>query len=326
MKIGMVVPQRVTLEETLAGFEVGERLGVQRLWFSQPVGGFDALTTVSLAAARVAAVQLGTAVVPTFPSHPVVTARMVRTAVATSQGRVVLGVGAGHRMWIERQYGQRFAQPVRQVTDWIAMVRRLLAGEEVAAGDNIFGIAAPAVEPAPSNRAPVPIVVAATGPKMLAAGGRVGDGILTWMCDETYLGEVVIPCVARGAAAAQRGVPPVSVGVLICVSDDAARTRRKLVPQLAPLADYESYQRTLARGGHPARTPADTAVIGTEDQIVHAFGRLAAAGASEAVAVVVPDPSDPAGSVHRAHRLLARLAAAQGLSDARRRPWEDHTR
>jgi Luciferase-like monooxygenase len=74
MKIGMTVPQQDTLEATLAGFEQGEGLGVHSFWFSQPVGGFDALMVLALAAGRTETARLGTAVVPTFPSHPLVTA------------------------------------------------------------------------------------------------------------------------------------------------------------------------------------------------------------------------------------------------------------
>lgn len=237
MKIGMTVPQQDTLGATLTAFEQGEGLGVHSLWFSQPVGGFDALTVLALAAGRTEAARLGTAVLPTFPSHPLVTARAVQTAVAAAPGRIVLGVGAGHRTWVEHEYGQRFERPVRQVTDWIRTVRCLLDGKALTAADSAFGLTVAATDIAVA----VPIILAATGPKMLAAGGRVADGILTWMCDETYLAEVVMPQVKSGAAEAERGAPPVIAGMLICVSDDPERTRTELRPRLAPLGGYESY-------------------------------------------------------------------------------------
>jgi alkanesulfonate monooxygenase SsuD/methylene tetrahydromethanopterin reductase-like flavin-dependent oxidoreductase (luciferase family) len=112
MKIGMTVPQQDTLEATLAGFEQGEGLGVHSLWISQPVGGFDALMVLALATGRTETARLGTAVVPTFASHTLVTARAVQTAAAAAPGRIVLGVGAGHRTWVEHEYGQRFDRPV----------------------------------------------------------------------------------------------------------------------------------------------------------------------------------------------------------------------
>jgi 5,10-methylenetetrahydromethanopterin reductase len=112
MNIGMTISQQATLEAALAGFEQAEALGVCSLWFSQPPGGLDALMTLALAAGRTRSVRLGTAVIPTFPSHPLVTARAVQTAAAAAPGRTVLGVGAGHRTWVEHEYGQRFGRPV----------------------------------------------------------------------------------------------------------------------------------------------------------------------------------------------------------------------
>jgi hypothetical protein len=49
--------------------------------------------------------------------------------------------------------------------------------------------------------------------------------------------------------------------------------------------------------------------IGTEHEITDILGRLTTAGASELVAVVLPDPSDPDGSIGRARRLLSQLAS-----------------
>jgi 5,10-methylenetetrahydromethanopterin reductase len=184
-------------------------------------------------------------------------------------------------------------------------VRRLLNGEALAGSDNAFG---PSVAGSDATTE-VPIVLAGTGPKMLTAGGKVADGVLTWMGDETYLAEVVFPAVARGAAEAGRAVPPVIAGVLICVSDDAERARAALRPRLASLGGYHSYQAVLSHGSPAQREPADVAVIGTEGEVATAFGRLKAVGVSELAAVVLPDPRHPPGSAGRARQLLATLAS-----------------
>jgi hypothetical protein len=93
------------------------------------------------------------------------------------------------------------------------------------------------------------------------------------------------------------------------VSDDAERARTELRPRLGPLGGYESYQAVLAHGTVPSRTPVDVAAIGTEGEIADVLERLTAVGASELVAVVLPDLSDPAGSLGRARRLLGKLAS-----------------
>jgi 5,10-methylenetetrahydromethanopterin reductase len=305
MMIGVTVPQQATLEATLMGFEQAEAMGVHSLWFSQPPGGSDALMVLALAAGRTRSARLGTAVLPTFPSHPVLTARAAQTAAAAAPGRIVLGAGAGHRTWVEHEYGQRFDRPVHQVTEWVRTVRRLLGGEALASSDNAFGLTVTGS----GTRADVPIVLAATGPRMLAAGGRVADGVMTWMCDEEYLAEVVFPQVAAGAAEAERPRPPVTAGVLVCVSDDAEQARAALAPRLAPLGGYDSYRAVLSHGAAVPREAVDVSVIGTEAEVAARFSRLAAIGVSELVAVVLPDPADPAGSAGRAWELLAAAAS-----------------
>lgn len=47
MRISVTVPVQATLEAALAGFEVAEGLGVDSVCFSQPPGGFDALTVLA---------------------------------------------------------------------------------------------------------------------------------------------------------------------------------------------------------------------------------------------------------------------------------------
>ncbi len=228
-------------------------------------------------------------------------------------GRVVLGVSSGHRTWVEHEYGLRFERPVGQVTEWIRTVRRLLDGEALSARDNAF-----AISTAGSGMATeLPVVAAATGPQLLAAAAAVADGVLTWMCDDTYLGEIVLPSVARGAAKAGRAVPPVIAGALICVCDDAGSSRAGLRPRLSALGEYDSYRNVLSYRAPAPREPVDVAIVGDETEIRAAFGRLAAAGVSEVVAVVLPDPADPPGSIERAHRLLAALASEPERPSAR---------
>jgi 5,10-methylenetetrahydromethanopterin reductase len=289
----------------LEGFEKAGQLGVHSAWFSQPPQGFDALTVLALAAGRTSGLQLGTAVIPVYPHHPLVTVRAVQTVAAAAPGRIVFGVSSGHRSWIENEYGQRFDRPVRYVAEWIRTARRLLGGEALTASDNLFGMNVPASE----VMTEVPIVLAASRPQLLRAAGEVADGVLTWMCDETYLGEVVVPAVACGAAEAKRATPPVIAGMIVCLSDEPERARAALRPRLAPFSEYDSYRAVLSYHRQVPREPADLVVIGAEAEVRAAFGRLAAAGVAKVVAIVLPDSADAGESLRRAHRLLAALAS-----------------
>lgn len=74
----------------------------------------------------------------------------------------------------------------------------------------------------------------------------------------------------------------------------------------------------LSYGTLPSRTPVDVAAIGAEGEITDSLKRLTTVGASELVAVVLPDPSDPAESIRRARALLGRLASQPQSTE----PWK----
>jgi len=179
MRIGIAVQQHADLHSILGAFEWADTQGLSSAWFPQTPTGFDAPTLLALASTRTRAVRLGTSVIPTYPRNPLVTAAVARTRSAAAPRRVILGVSAGHRSWIEEQYGLPFDTPISHVRDWVRLVRRLVDGEAVQSSDNPFGISA--TKAAPDGD--LPIVLAATGRQMLAVAGEVADGVLTWMCD-----------------------------------------------------------------------------------------------------------------------------------------------
>jgi len=56
--------------------------------------GLEALTSLAVAGSQVPGIELGTAVVPTYPRHPAVLAQQALTAaLAVGPGRLTLGIG-----------------------------------------------------------------------------------------------------------------------------------------------------------------------------------------------------------------------------------------
>ena len=78
--------------------------GVGTVWLPQLMA-VDALTAVAAIAREVAGIEFGTAVVPTYPRHPLVLASQALTAQAASGKRLTLGVGLSHQKVIEGAYG-----------------------------------------------------------------------------------------------------------------------------------------------------------------------------------------------------------------------------
>ena len=137
--------------------------GFDSFWLPQ-IFGVDALVAHGLIASQVPRIELGTAVVPTYPRHPVALASQALTVSAISGGRLTLGVGLSHQMVIEGMYGYSFDKPVRHMREYLSALVPLCRGEAAdVEGETLTARAQVVVDDAP----PVPVMVAALGPAML---------------------------------------------------------------------------------------------------------------------------------------------------------------
>ena len=81
-------------------------------WFAN-IFGMDAITGGALGGRETTRIELGTAVVPTFPRHPVAMAQQALSAQAIAGGRFTLGIGLSHQVVIETMLGLSFAKPLQ---------------------------------------------------------------------------------------------------------------------------------------------------------------------------------------------------------------------
>jgi alkanesulfonate monooxygenase SsuD/methylene tetrahydromethanopterin reductase-like flavin-dependent oxidoreductase (luciferase family) len=92
MRIGLYLDSSTPLPTLLAQVEHAEHAGFAAVWLSN-IFAHDALTVLALAGQRSTALELGTAVVPTYPRHPTALAQQALTVQAASGNRLVLGIG-----------------------------------------------------------------------------------------------------------------------------------------------------------------------------------------------------------------------------------------
>src|SRR5882724_1300833 len=73
--------------------------GFASVWLSN-IFGLDALTALAVVGNQVGGIELGSAVVPTYPRHPAALAQQALTSAAATDGRLALGVGTSHQVVI----------------------------------------------------------------------------------------------------------------------------------------------------------------------------------------------------------------------------------
>jgi F420-dependent oxidoreductase-like protein len=263
-----------------------EAQGFAAIWMAN-IFGLDAITSLAIAGRTTHRIELGTAVVPTYPRHPVAMAQQALTAQAACEGRFVLGIGLSHRIVIEDMFGLSFEKPAHHMREYLEVLGPLLRGEQVRYQGELFRVAAQIAVP---GAAAPQLLVAALGPIMLALTGRLADGTITWMCGPRTLDEHIVPRLRRSAGDAGRGEPRIVAGLPIVLTRNPDAARQAIAEQLVVYGQLPSYRSMLDREG--AAGPADVALVGDETELGRELDRLRDVGVTDFVAAVVPVERD----------------------------------
>ena len=299
MRIGIFNGGESPLDQLVSDARQAREDGFASFWTSQ-IFGFDALTALAVIGREVPDIELGTAVVPTYPRHPAMLAGQALTTNVASGGRLTLGIGLSHKLVIEDMFGVSFAKPVRHLREYLSVLMPLVRGEEASFdGETLSTHASLAV---PGGQ-PMPVLIAALGPKMLELAGSMADGTVTWMTGPRTLAEHTVPGITSAASSAGNGVPRVAASLPVCVTDDVTGTHDRASKVFAVYGMLPSYRAMLDREG--AEGPADVALIGDEDTVRAGVDRCREAGATDFVAAEFAEPGS--ADAERTRALLKSL-------------------
>jgi F420-dependent oxidoreductase-like protein len=276
VRIGVMFDTEMPFDDMVGQVASLHDAGIGTAWSSQ-IFGYDALTAIAAIGREVSGIDFGTAVIPTYPRHPVMLAGQALTAQAAIGGRLTLGIGLSHQMVIEHVFGQSFEKPARHMREYLSILVPLLEGEPVTfAGETLrastFG---PLQIEAPAP----PVLVAALGTTMLRIAGRLASGTVTWMTGPDTIESHIIPTISAAAAEAGRPEPRIGVGLPVCVTGDVDEARKKASEVFAIYGQLPSYRAMLDREG--AVGPADVAIVGTEEEVRAEIRRLADIGVTD---------------------------------------------
>ena len=284
-KLGLALWGAEPVPSLVKHAQLAESIGLDSIW------AIDSQllcreVTVTLAACLVATTQLRVATGVTQPAtrHPSVAAGALATLHEMSGGRVLMGVGTGFSSL--RTIGLPAAK-IAEVETFVDTVRRLLRKEQIAfngvEGDLTW-------LPGPIA---VPIVVAASGPRMTQAAPRFADGAILHHGVSDALLDRALGWLRQGAERAGRQAPfDVSVWVPYGLSADPRAARDSIRPRVAGAlvqadptqfegaerAAVERLQASYDVGHHASAGPEHAAIV--LDSLVD---RYAVAGSPEQV-------------------------------------------
>jgi F420-dependent oxidoreductase-like protein len=318
MRIGVMVgPERgrysTKVERLLADARWAEEAGFASVWIPQIPDDFDALTAAALVGVETTRIEVGTAVVPVQPRHPIALAQQTLSVQAVCSGRLALGLGVSHHWIIDEMLGLPYERLAPTMRAYLDVLDQALRGPgPVDVENDLFRVHNPLDI---TDVAPTPVLIAALGPIMLRLAGERTDGTILWMADERAIGSHVAPRITRAAEDAGRPAPRVVAGIPVCLCRDEEidvavdRTNRILAEaEMSP-----NYQKLLDHGD--AHQIGDILAAGNESTIEKRLGGFADAGVTDLSVRVVPigeNRDELVASSQRTRSFLAALAASDG--------------
>jgi len=286
MRIGLMLGGREgSLASAVDQARRAESLGLDSFWLPN-IFGHDAIGTAAIVGREVPRIELGTAVVPSYPRHPAALAQQVLTTAAATGGRFTLGIGLSHRIVIEDMFGLDYSKPARHMREYLEVLTPLLRGEPAKYEGSEFRVNLGLQVP---DAKPVSVLVAALGPVMLGIAGRLAGGTITWMTGPDTLAGHIVPTLGKAARAAGRPDPRVVAGLPIALTRDVDAAREIAAKTFEIYGTLPSYRAMLDREG--AAGPADVALLGDESQLGAQLDRLRDAGVTDLDAAIIPvDP------------------------------------
>jgi len=235
-RIGVMQLTMEPLPEILSHARAMERAGIDTIWLAEAYPwwrkhGMEARSSTALSpliAAETERLTIGWGIISPYTRHPLQIAMEARVVQeAAGEGRFLLGLGASKIFMKEVAAGDRGpARPLAAIRESVEIVRGSLGGGPLAYDGRVFSAHIPGLAPeADTPRWPVPVYVAATGPKMLALAGEIADGLLTASITTPAFVRYARERLAEGARRAGRDADDIDVGCTIVASIDEDRDR-----------------------------------------------------------------------------------------------------
>ncbi len=190
MRIGIVILPDERWSVAGRRWQRAEEFGFDHAWTYDHLGWrdlvdgpwFDAVPTLTAAAMATRRLRLGTFVASPNFRHPVHFTREVTALDDISQGRLMLGVGAGGAGFDSAVLGGRELTPRQRVdrfAEFLELLDRLLRDDRADFAGEYYTAKDARSTPGPVQRPRPPFVVAANGPRAMTLAARHGDGWVT---------------------------------------------------------------------------------------------------------------------------------------------------
>jgi alkanesulfonate monooxygenase SsuD/methylene tetrahydromethanopterin reductase-like flavin-dependent oxidoreductase (luciferase family) len=195
MKIGVQLPEveyEIAFVDLIAMAQLAEAVGFDSIWLGDhllydlpvgPRGPWEVWTALAALAASTQRVELGPLVASTSFHAPTMLAKMAATVDAVSQGRLILGLGAG---WNQREYtayGFPYERRVDRFEEAFTIIRGLLREGRTDFHGEFYDVDDCVLHPPSPRPGGPPLMVGSIGPRMQSITLPHVDAWNVWWSD-----------------------------------------------------------------------------------------------------------------------------------------------
>ena len=273
-RIGMCLnnQQPLSLMRTVA--QAAEAEGYEMFWVPEGIGA-EAPTLIASLAGSTSTMKFGTGILPVYNRTPTLLMQLVLSMNQIMEGRFILGLGAGHAPDLWNHHGVKMERPFSRIRDCVHVVqetqrnngRLSYEGRVVTVPNLHFTMPGQSTSPSqspntPMPKRPVPVYLAALGPKMAALAGEIADGVLYNMAPPEYLEESI-----RGVrdAARKAGRDPSKVDIQCLVNFGLGSSGEQFCRlRVARFLRLPFYQKLLSGCGYAADVDRVVSAMGPD--------------------------------------------------------------
>src|SRR5689334_3462668 len=173
-ELGIAMDGRAPIADIAAQAQAAEMGGATTLWIACHLFLRDPVTTAALALAATRKIKIALMALSPYSTHPVYIAMAAASLDEMYPGRVILCLGAGAPADLNAA-GIESPKPLVAIGEAVKICRSLFKGEMTDFQGQMFKVAGRRLA---NGGGDIPIVIAASRPKMLKLAGRASDGVL----------------------------------------------------------------------------------------------------------------------------------------------------
>ncbi|HRJ43219.1 MAG TPA: LLM class flavin-dependent oxidoreductase, partial [Caldilineaceae bacterium] len=218
-RVALYLQDKHPIRDGMAYAKYAEEKGFEAVWQAESRLVRDAIVPMAAYAAATERIKIGSGVINNWTRNIGLLAATFLTLDDLAPDRIICGIGA---WWdpLAKNVGIDRRKPLAAMQETIELLRRLLAMENVTYDGEFHKVRGIELDVVHGRREPrnVPIMIGATGPKMMELTGAISDGVVLNYCVPPDYNHEALEQLEKGAKSAGRTLEDIDRPQLIVCS------------------------------------------------------------------------------------------------------------